>query len=110
MTSDTTKPYSVNLWGSNPDDDNDDCHTGEFFSTDEEAQAVFENPWSVFDRTRNEAITAVFEIEGPGVYERRANPEYLDTSDADNDEWRREFAMQSGMAFGCQGFNDAMGW
>jgi hypothetical protein len=23
---------------------------------------------------------------------------------------RQEYAMQMGMAFGCQGYNDAMGW
>jgi hypothetical protein len=27
-----------------------------------------------------------------------------------DDEWRREQAMQAGMAFGCDGYNDEMGY
>lgn len=29
---------------------------------------------------------------------------------ADDSEWRREIAMEAGMAFGCDGYNDAMGY
>ncbi len=31
-------------------------------------------------------------------------------SDVNDDDWREEMAMQAGMAFGCQGYNDVMGW
>jgi hypothetical protein len=44
MTTDAVlaKPYSVNLWGSNPDiTDNDDCWTGDDFATREEAIRVY---------------------------------------------------------------------
>jgi|ETNvirnome_6_100_1030635.scaffolds.fasta_scaffold02398_5 hypothetical protein len=29
---------------------------------------------------------------------------------ADDTEWRREQAMEAGMAFGCNAFNEIMGW
>ena len=36
------KPFSVTLWGSNPDEtDNDDCWTGDDFATREEAIACY---------------------------------------------------------------------
>ena len=28
----------------------------------------------------------------------------------DCDDWKREAAMHAGMAFGCRGYNDAMGY
>lgn len=37
-----TKPYSIDIWGSDPDEDNDDCWTGVDFDTLESAQEVFE--------------------------------------------------------------------
>lgn len=109
MTSE--RPYSVNLWGSDPDADNDDCHTGTDFATLEEARAVYLNPWSVFNRKRLDAATAVFEIEGPDVYETRENPEYVvPERDTFDEDWAREIAMQAGMAFGVDGYNDTYGW
>ena len=109
--SNESKPYAVNLWGSHPDAENDDCYTGADFETREEAEAVFENPWSVFDRTYYESSVAVFEIDGPDVYKTRENAEHVPTSGDDfDDDWRREIAMQAGMAFGCDGYNDVMGW
>src|SRR5262245_39391157 len=39
-------PYSVLLWGSDPDAGNDDCNTGVDFATREEALAAFENPFA----------------------------------------------------------------
>jgi hypothetical protein len=36
------KPYSVTTWGSHPDEDNDDCWTGEGYDTLAEARAAFE--------------------------------------------------------------------
>jgi len=104
-------PYSVNLWGSDPQAGNDDCNTGEDFATREEAMAAFLNPWSVFNRTYFEACTAVFEIDGPDVYKTRENPEYTPTSDDTFDEdWRREIAMEAGMCMGIDSYNDYMGY
>ena len=104
-------PYSVNLWGSDPQEGNDDCHTGDDFATREEAMAAFLNPWSVFNRTYYEACTAVFEIDGPDVYETRDNPEHTPSNDDGfDDDWRREIAHQAGMGLGIQAYNDEMGW
>lgn len=111
MINDEKTPYTVNLWGSYPDEGNDDCHEGQEFATREEAMAVFINPWSIFNRAHYEACTAVFEIEGPDVYKTRENPEYAPSDDdAFNDEWRREIAMEAGMCMGIDAYNDAMGW
>jgi hypothetical protein len=104
-------PYSVSLFGSHPDEGNDDCHTGDDFATLEEARAAFSNPFSHFSPA--EAPTAAYiMLDGPDVHEIRANPEYVAPVDGDDgeDEWRRERAMQAGMAFGCDGYNDEMGW
>lgn len=114
------KPYSVTLWGSNPDEtDNDDCWTGDDFATREEALAAYQKivmfPDAPFDR----ATFADFEfvmIDGPDVHEVTANPDQrsqkrrrreLERSDR---EWQREHAMQAGMLAGCDGYNRAMGW
>jgi hypothetical protein len=35
------KPYSVLHWGSHPDEDNDDCYTGEDFDSKDDAIAAF---------------------------------------------------------------------
>lgn len=34
--------YMVNLWGSNPEYGNDDCHQGANYPTEEKAREVFE--------------------------------------------------------------------
>ena len=103
------RPYSVNLWQSDPDEGNDDCITGDDFSTKEEAVAVFENPWSHFNRKYFESSTAFFEIYGPDAHSTRKNESY-EGSQADSDAWLNEIAMQNGMAFGCDGYNDTYGW
>ena len=45
------KPFSVNLWESHPDNQNDDCSTGESFATLEEARACMADLGSVFNMT-----------------------------------------------------------
>lgn len=52
--------------------------------------------------------TAYIELDGPGVNRVRKNPGYRPESDTD--DWQREQAMQAGMAFGCQGYNDMMSY
>ena len=96
--------YSVNFWGSHPDDENDDCYEAEGFATLEEAHAVFAA--EVSDRD-----VAYVELDGPDVYDIRKNPIHRprrrDSSDL---EWRNEFAMQQGMGLGIDAYNDAMGY
>ncbi len=101
-------PYSVCHWGSHPDLDNDDCYTGDDFDTLEEAKA---------SKMYQEAEYSVeyIELDGPDVHELKKNPNYnakqvrRDRAEQDHLE-RSEFAMQQGMAFGVQGYNEAMGW
>lgn len=104
---DPNKPYSVSVFGSHPDEDNDDCWTGEDYATKDEALAAFnsEEPW-IIDRDN-----AFIMIDGPDINETRPNPHFVAKAKRpDSGSWQREIAMQSGMAFGCDGYNDAMGW
>lgn len=102
----SNKPYSVNYWGSHPDLENDDCFEGEDFGSAEDAiHAYWQNPidYSV----------AFIELDGPGINEVRPSPNHnakqvkRDLLDLDG---QSERAMQAGMAFGCQGYNDEMGY
>jgi len=111
-TSATDKPYAVNYWGSHPEAGNDDCWTGEDFATLAEAEAAFAktvtDPYCDTD-------TAYIEMVGPGVDKIRKNPDYNEArakaeAEADAKAWQREIAMEAGMAFGCDGYNDAMGY
>jgi hypothetical protein len=116
-----SKPYTVDLWGSNPDEtDNDDCWTGESFATREEAiaayQAVVMFPWDNEVLGKCSGGWEFVVIDGPDVHEVTANPDqatqrrWRRENRASDGEWKREAAMQAGMAFGCDGYNDEMGW
>lgn len=99
-----SKPFSVNHWGSHPDQDNDDCFTGDDFDSLEEAKASAFYQGASFD-------VKFIELDGPGIYEVRENPNYSRRECKLQDSLERsEFAMQQGMAFGCQGYNEAMGY
>jgi hypothetical protein len=119
-------PYSVTIWGSHPDDDNDDCHTGEDFTTIEAASAAYldidgvllaDEPGTTLPRATYYAGWAFAMLEGPnGLRLIKKNPDQravrahrreLARSDR---EWQSERAMQAGMAFGCDGYNDEMGY
>jgi len=100
------KVYAVNLWASDPIDNNDDCNTGDDFLSFEEAFKVYQDPKPYF-HPHAFAGTVFVEIDGPDVYEkRRIAPDH---EPDDLNDWRKEFAMQQGMAFGCQGWNEAIG-
>jgi hypothetical protein len=96
--------WSVNHWGSHPDADNDDCFTGDDFDSLELAKASALYQGGTFD-------VAFIELDGPGIYEVRPNPNYSAKACKFEDSLERsERAMQAGMAFGCQGYNEEMGW
>jgi hypothetical protein len=122
-------PYHVNLWGSHPDDDNDDCWTGSSFRTLEEAHAAFDDPWR-HARTRHLRgwlrsfrSTTYIQLDGPGICEVRMMPDPLDDT-----KWkarmdrervlederceaaeRRERAMEAGMCMGIDPWGEVMG-
>ena len=102
----TATKCSVNLWGSNPGT-NDDCWCGEDYATPEEAWAAFNNPAEAFPAYANDATVVFVEIRLPGfgTGTKRLRPDHA-ASKAPN----TEAAMLAGMASGCAGYNDAMGF
>ena len=117
--SEADKQYSVNYWGSHPDQDNDDCYTGEDFKTKEEALAYFNG--EVQDPPNRPgyyySCVAFIEIDGLedselaelGIERVRKNPNYKPEKD-DFSADRSEYAMQQGMGLGIDAYNEAMGY
>lgn len=115
------KPYSVTLWGSNPDTtDNDDCWTGDEFVTSEEAITCYRSirMWPT-DGQLPKVCGYDWEyvmIDGPDLHEVTANSDQRTQRGHRRDRaasdrmWASEVSHQAGMAFGCDGYNDAMGW
>ena len=99
-------PYSVNHWCSHPDENNDDCMTGSDFATREEAIAFYNKPGS--------RHVKYIEMDGPDGYSIRENENYVAPTPAEiraeEDEWRREIAMEAGMCMGIDAYNEVMGY
>jgi len=96
------KTYSVLLCTKHPltTPEFDHCATGEDYETLEEAGGF---------NARYFADIPFVWLDGPGVSEvRKLRAPKPDTDD--DADWRRERAMQAGMAFGCDGYNDEMGY
>ena len=113
---DITKSYSVTVWGSHPDENNDDCWTGDDFATNAEAcDAFMATVHGAANSVSPDDDFAFVVVDGPDVHLVAKNPRYnakrarREARDADV-EWRNERAMQAGMAFGCDGYNDEMGY
>ncbi len=104
--------FVVSVWGSHPASENNDCWGCAEFDTKAEAEAAAADPVNHF------ALITVgdcdyVEIDGPSFYAVRRNPypERLIRAAKRADGYnRREAAMQAGMAFGCAGYNDEMGY
>lgn len=117
------KPYSVTLWGSNPDEtDNDDCWTGDDYATREEAIAayrevvMFPDHSSLAKACGPRGAWECVMVDGPETHEVTQNPDRpscerhrreLDRSDG---EGLRERAMEAGMLHGVEAYNDEMGY
>jgi len=113
--------YSVSLWGSRPGTD-DDCWTGLDFETMAEARRCFDEPERFFKSDLSSAawfaLTREYRLNGTNYSDEmgvRENPSYdrarIERERRMYDEMeRRERAMQAGMAFGVDGYNDEMGW
>lgn len=115
--------YSVLYWRTHPDEDNDDCETGDTFATKEEALAVYNDHRADYypagSTYAGQAKGNYIEIDGPDInevrmrdgfdraaYDRQAAREKA----ADDRAWRREQAMEAGMGLGIEAFNEAMGY
>lgn len=95
--------YSVNLWGSHPDSNNDDCCTGWDFETLTEARERFEVERNGYD-------LPFVELTGPGVYEVARTKNVVDARRDDRSDWNREIAMEAGMLHGIDAYNDIQGY
>lgn len=108
--------FRINLWTCDPDSDKAQLHgvaNGSDFATLAEAQKVYDNPWRYFTKVNPADIhTVQLDYESKDLIEESfeyRNKAYKPSVDND-DAWRREMAMEAGMAFGCNGFNDMMGY
>lgn len=120
-------PYSVTLWSTHPDLGEDTCNTGADFMTRDEAIACYRaivmfpttghaerSPESTM--AGHTGVWAFVMIDGPDAHEVTAQPDqralkrYRRELAIDDAAGEREHAMQAGMAFGCDGYNDAMGY
>lgn len=114
-----TKPFSVGLWGSHPDDDNDDQWMGQDFADEASARRVFDDPstsdspcfvaqaakrCSVFIE-----ITRRIDDKNVQILDVRRLREDLPPDPLDDDGCN-EHAMQQGMLGGVEAYNAAMGW
>lgn len=116
MTTAINKSYTVNFWASHPDQGNDDCLTGEDFTTEKAALDYFEDSskWGtyVIDCSHVE-LTAVESTLSAGLLSMttikvRTNPEYRAPRNSD-DSYRQEIAMEAGMLGGCDAYNEVLG-
>lgn len=104
-------PYMVALWGSHPDQNNDDCWVGAEFASREEAQRAFEDPASISDffaESLHDVDSVFLTADGPDIQEiRRLRPDRRPVRDGG---WRREMAMEAGMLHGVEAYNEVLGY
>lgn len=98
----------INLWGSHPDNNNDDCWCGVTVNSTAEAQAIVLNPALAFSPSALRG-TRFAEVVAPDGRHVVALIGYCTPGD-DDTQWHREVAHQAGMAGGCGAYNDANGY
>lgn len=107
------KLFSVCFWLTHPDNENDDCMTGTDFATESEARDCMSNPENYFKPSAI-ADCPFIELDGPNVHEITERPGVAKRARRnralDDAAERSERAMQAGMAFGVDAYNEAMGW
>jgi hypothetical protein len=116
------KPYSVTLWGSNPDEtDNDDCWTGDDYATRDEAIIAYREVVMFPEQSQLAKVCGRggwehIMIDGPDAHEVTRNPDRAacrrhrrELAQSDR-EWQRERAMEAGMLHGIEAYNDEMGY
>lgn len=113
-------PYTVTLWGSHPDENNDDAWTGGDYATRDEAIAAYRAVCMFPEDGLAEHLAcggwAFVEIDGPDVHEVSKNPDQASVRkhrrqmERDDRDWQRERANEAGMLHGIDAYNDEMGW
>lgn len=118
-TSPTTLPFSVDLWGSDPEEGNDDHWMGTEFASLAEAQAAYQDPAAISAAFKHELADSQYivlsenVVRADGVREmailaKRVNPSFKRRRA--NRDWDQEIATQAGMAGGVEAYNDALGY
>jgi len=113
--------HTIMLLNSNPDLDNDDIVMSEEFEAYADAKSAYENfdllPQGMQSEIRTAKIQGYelwMELDSDKGYEckciSKETAEGARRRLREDEEWRREQAMEAGMAFGCQGYNDFMGY
>lgn len=120
MTEKNAAEWCVELWGSDPEEMNDDCWTVIGFDSREAAEIFYKNPtadkFPSYSPAHSTAwIALAFSNQDHSIHDligAKENPFY-DAKRAerererDDDEWRSERRMQAGMGGGCDWYNDA---
>jgi hypothetical protein len=102
--------YTVNLWACKPGTD-DLCCCGVDVESKEEALEIYNASEARFQNYFLHMFDPEIwvEILGPDIEEERLL--YNRASSPDNDDdWRRERAIQAGMGMGIDAYNDNMGY
>lgn len=105
--------WQVKVFLSNPEDENDDLHAEESFASELASTDAFNAYFKpgFFDREMLQNDLWIV-WEGPKeTITRQLRPGFVaKPRPASYDADRAEGAMMAGMAFGCQGYNDYMGY
>lgn len=115
------KAFSVNLWGSHPDANNDDCWIGDDFSDLASAMSAFQEPEAHFAHDPGTLGDSVYieivrnERRDGKVYCDRLQLRRLLTPEQEqrmkrrhereDRAWKHEIAMQAGMLGGIDAYN-----
>lgn len=98
--------YEVLFWGSHPDDDNDDCWSGSSFQNLDDATEEY---WAA---SKRDGYFAELTQDGERIAVRQivSDDEIRRDRERADREWRREQAMEAGMLYGIDAYNDYMGY
>lgn len=118
---DNENKWTVNLHYADPEDPNSDaCETGVDLDSEIEARACIADflagkstHFSVRGNPAYYSDVPYIELIGSkdsNVYEVIRRPKQIAQMKRENEECNREYAMQCGMAFGTQGYNNALGY
>ena len=106
--------FCVEFWGSHPEAGNDDCWTGDDFSTEAAAREQFNNPvFTLYCPSGSVAYIQLTRVENENEVHQlavRKNDGFMPCRHHANSDWNREIAMQAGMMGGCESYNDTMGY
>jgi hypothetical protein len=109
---DTYPPYTVDLWGADPEGPEDRHITSLDFQTREEAYHCYEHPEGFFPPAEfSIAVFVAFDWDEV-FYSRRliSLEEEAKRRQKEVDAHRKEIAMEAGMSGGCEAYNEVMGY